>query len=182
MLSNKIKKKIEAVFGTEIRYPKQTEALAASITKRCKQHISSTTLKRAFSFIKGGTPSLHTMDLISRYVGYETYDDLLSELLEADIKQKPGIESVICKSLPVGAKFKVCFGKVAFIEVEYVDKNLFRVVNQEKTSLLPEDLIEVTKVEIYLPLLVRKIIRSEVVMKAMVLGKNSSVTEIIKLK
>ncbi|MGY6562862.1 MAG: hypothetical protein ACXITV_12240 [Luteibaculaceae bacterium] len=54
----------------------ETEKLADDIFQKTKQFISATTLQRFFGLVNAKTaPSDFTLDLLSIYVGYQTFDD-----------------------------------------------------------------------------------------------------------
>lgn len=99
MLNEKLKKEIEKVYGQEIRYSKDCEALAAEVSQKTEYNISSTTVKRLLGFAKTESkPSLFTLDIIAIYLGYKSYEDLeisfsnpaleQNELLETEIQPK----------------------------------------------------------------------------------------------
>lgn len=75
-----IRQKIEARFGSPIRYPKDCEALSASIYRACNERLSVTTLKRFFGFAKSvEKPRLYTLDVLAAYVGYKDWSSLMAE-------------------------------------------------------------------------------------------------------
>jgi hypothetical protein len=80
MLPAIVKEKIETRFGKKIRYTKDCFVLAASISKTCDEKISPTTIMRLFGLKKSeGFPRIFTLDVISTYVGYKSWNDLLKE-------------------------------------------------------------------------------------------------------
>ncbi len=77
MLNNSIKKQIEDVYGHEIRYPKDCDALALDITLKTGCTISPSTMKRLFGFIKTDSkPNQYTLDTIAIYIGYKSWEEL----------------------------------------------------------------------------------------------------------
>jgi N-acetylneuraminic acid mutarotase len=83
MLSAETKKKIESIYGEEIRYPKDCEALAISISSKTGYHISSSTLKRLLGFVKTvSKPNQYTLDTIAAYLNYNSWDDFKKKEFE----------------------------------------------------------------------------------------------------
>jgi hypothetical protein len=92
MLSKIIKDMLEEKFGQPVRYPKDCEALAAEISTTCKQRISASTIKRLYGFVQNiEQPRLYTLDVISNYLGYSYWENLLSSL---NTQPKPSNETI----------------------------------------------------------------------------------------
>ncbi|MBM3921357.1 MAG: hypothetical protein FJ347_09085 [Sphingomonadales bacterium] len=80
MLNNSIKTKLFKVYGKEIKYPKDCDALARDITQKTGSRISSSTVKRLLGFIKTNShPNQYTLDTISNYLGYANWGGLSDE-------------------------------------------------------------------------------------------------------
>jgi len=183
MLSIRIKEKIEKEFGKgSIRYAKDCDALASAIATKCNCKVSSSTLKRLFGINKSGigSPRAYTLDVIANYIGYHTWDDLLRDITNADKKKNQPLQTLIPKELSRGAKFLICFTPQSYIAIEYISKNRFKLILQNRTPLMLNDVLEIIKVETHTPLLIRRIIRNEIIHSEMILGKISGVTEIKK--
>lgn len=75
MLTESVKQQIEQVYGQEIKYPRDCEGLAACITAKTGNSISSSTLKRLYRFVKTSSkPSQFTLDTIALYIGYQDWE------------------------------------------------------------------------------------------------------------
>jgi N-acetylneuraminic acid mutarotase len=75
MLTEKIKKQIQEVYGQEIKYPRDCEGLAACIKEKTGNNISSSTLKRLYGFVRtSNNPSKYTLDTIAMYIGFSDWD------------------------------------------------------------------------------------------------------------
>jgi hypothetical protein len=184
MLSGVIRKRIEDKFGQTIRYSKDCDSLSDAIYAKCKARVSPSTLKRLFGFIKGSQdyqPRVFTLDAISSYLDFHSWDDLLSDILDDKPKKEQRIELIECTGLKRGAKFHVRFGPVSFIDIEHVGKSRFRLIGHERSGLVQGDILEITKVELNVPLLIQHIKRNELTLTGTILGKVSGVTEIRKI-
>ncbi|HXD92979.1 MAG TPA: hypothetical protein VNX01_07170 [Bacteroidia bacterium] len=183
MLSIRIKEKIEKEFGRgPIKYAKDCDVLASAIANKCNCKVSSSTLKRLFGINKSGTrsPRVFTLDLIANYIGYHTWDDIVRDITNADKNKPQPLQTLISKDLSKGAKFLIYFSPQSYIAIEYISKNRFKLILQNRTNLIVGDILEITKVETHVPLLIRKIIRNDIIHSETILGKISGVTEIKK--
>jgi len=180
MLSRIIKKKIEVRFKSEIKYAYQCSALAADMSSVCNCTISVSTIKRLFGFIKvtsDAIPRVWTLDLIAEYIGYKSFDELQNELAGNKTKKKKRIEFLDCDLIKPGKKITLMFGKISTVKLECISKNRFRVLDEIKTDVKTFDEIEVQKILIDLPLLI-KVHRTGATTTGIILGGISGVTDI----
>src|SRR6185437_3550003 len=166
MLSIRIKEKIEKEFGEgSIKYAKDCDALASAIATKCNCKVSSSTLKRLFGINKSGigSPRAFTLDVIANYIGYHTWDDIVRDITHADKNKPQPLQTLISKELTMGAKFLIYFTPQSYIAIEYINNNRYKLILQNRTPLMVNDVLEITKVETHVPLLIRKIIRNEII-------------------
>jgi len=183
MLSIRIKEKIEKEFGKgSIKYAKDCDALASAIATKCNCKVSSSTLKRLFGINKSGigSPRAFTLDVIANYIGYHTWDDIVRDITHADKNKPQPLQTLISKELTMGAKFLIYFTPQSYIAIEYINNNRYKLILQNRTPLMVNDVLEITKVETHVPLLIRKIIRNEIIHSEIILGKITGVTQIKK--
>lgn len=179
MLSPVVRNKIEQKFGSPIRYPKDCDSLANSISKECRCKISGSTLKRLFGLIKGTEkPRLWTLDLLANYLNHKSWEDLMNHLTDNKPVVSQKIESVNSKNLITGSVYQIFFGKNTSVIIEYTGKNLFKVIEQERTVLLKSDLITIEKIQLHLPLLVKSIQRGRLVLDGILIGTVTGATSI----
>jgi len=183
MLSIRIKEKIEKEFGKgSIKYAKDCDALARAIEAKCNCKISSSTLKRLFGINKGGTesPRVFTLDVLANYIDYHSWEDLLRDITKANKKKTQPIQALVSKGLNKGAKFYIGFSPLSYIVIEYFRNSRYKILLQSRTVLMPDDTIEIAKIETHVPLLIRKVIRNDIMHPEIILGKITGVTEIKK--
>lgn len=179
MLSPVIKNKIEQKFGAPIRYPKDCDSLADSISRECKCKISGSTLKRMFGLIKGTEkPRLWTLDLLANYLNYKSWDDLMNHLTDNKPSVTQKIESVNSKNVNPGFIYQISFGKNISVIIEYTGKNLYEVIEQERTVLLKSDIICIEKIQLHLPLVVKSIQRGKLILDSVLIGTVTGTTGI----
>ncbi|MBN8695167.1 MAG: hypothetical protein J0L87_01445 [Bacteroidetes bacterium] len=179
MLSPVIRNKIEQKFGSPIRYPKDCDSLANSISKECRCKISGSTLKRLFGLIKGTEkPRLWTLDLLANYLNHKSWEELLNHLTDNKPVVSQKIESVNSKNLTPGSVYQISFGKNTSVIIEYTGKNQYEVVEQERTVLLKSDVVFIEKIQLHLPLLVKSIQRGRLVLDGVLIGTVTGTTSI----
>ncbi|HTA82290.1 MAG TPA: hypothetical protein VK783_05140 [Bacteroidia bacterium] len=177
MLSEVIKKKIEERFGNAIRYPRDCDALAASICTNCNERVSGSTLKRLFGFVKGiDTPRRYTLDLIAKYVGYKDWDVLLSSY-NISIKPEIFIGEINPVKLKTGEKYELHYKPGAVISIEYTGRSKFRVLSAKSSQLKQGDVFKATIITLHHPLFIR--VNNN--MHDLIEGQVSGITSIRKL-
>ncbi len=70
-----LKKEIQLKFGKEILSRGDCEELSEIIYQNTKKNINYNTLRRLFGLAKGTTPRKYTLNLLSEFVGYQSYND-----------------------------------------------------------------------------------------------------------
>ena len=70
-----LRERVETYFGKALIVHSDFIDLVAEIEKSQHQHISETTLERVWGYSTRGynTISLHTLDVLTRYVGYDNW-------------------------------------------------------------------------------------------------------------
>ncbi len=102
MLDNSIRAKLYAVYGKEIRYPKDCDGLASDITAKTGCQISSSTVKRLLGFIKTSShPNQYTLDTISNYIGFPNW-----AALNGKMNENTGEKLIENSSVNAGSKNK----------------------------------------------------------------------------
>ena len=182
MLSELIKKRIIEKLGQPIRYPKDCNALAEDIYTKCKNRVSSSTLRRLLGFIKGDTsPRQHSLDLIANYLGHESYDELLETLAPQSKDTSPKITELNTKNLRKGDKFELAYKPDKNVIVQYLGKSEFKVLSSRNSQLLPDDIFKVHQVSLHHPLFILQITRKGEQTGKLVEAKVSGITDIRKI-
>jgi hypothetical protein len=67
---------VEVALHFEMRTPKDFDRLREHIYDRLHEMLSATTLKRLWGYLPNEVePSVRTLDVVSRFIGYDNYDD-----------------------------------------------------------------------------------------------------------
>ena len=185
MLSIRIKEKIEKELGKgSIKYAKDCDILANAIATKCNCKVSSSTLKRLFGINKCGvgSPRVFTLDVIANYINYQSWEDMIRDIAKAGKKKTQPFQTLISKELNRGATFHIAFSPQFYIVIEYMAKNHFKLLLQNKTDLKEGDILEIAKVETHAPLHIKKVIRNDILYQETFLGDITGVTEIKKCR
>ncbi len=162
MLSQTIIEKIEAKFGKKNIQSGDCASLAGQIG------IGETTVKRMLGLVGENSPERRrvphnsTMDLLSQWLGYESYKALMSELNESDVASEfTSMESVDAKSLDVGSQIQIRYEPSRLIIMTFLGNEEF-VINESKNSKLRKgDRIKLTHLMLGQEMIVKEVIRGD---------------------
>lgn len=93
MKQEELKREVERVVGRELREARDFETLSQLLLIRTRERLSPTTLKRLWGYLKNEEVQTrrHTLDVLSRFTGYRSYDDFC-----AHEENKDDVQSGIC--------------------------------------------------------------------------------------
>jgi hypothetical protein len=153
MLSKLIKDKIHSKFGQTIRYPKDCNGLAEHISASCKTKISASTIKRLYGFVKGSSqePRVYTLDIISAYLGYKGWEQLVQSLDNSGERETKEIEKLKPEQVGKGQSFILSYEPGKNIELQKQGSS-FLIVSSNERKLLPGDEVKFGAVELHYPL------------------------------
>lgn len=162
MLPQSIISKILAKYGKDEVYSADCASLAGSIG------IGETTVKRMLGLVgenspeKRRTPHVSTMDILAKWLGYDSYKSLLREIGENDYSSEfTSLESVDVAELDEGTQIQIKYEPARVIVMTYLGVGEF-VINESKNSkLMKGDRIKLSHLVLGHELLVKEIIRAE---------------------
>jgi hypothetical protein len=166
MLPECIKIRIELKFGSAVRYPKDCQALSASILTIVDEKISPTTLMRLFGIVKNGPskPRLFTLDLIAQYIGFKTWHEALNEGEFPYNSCLGQIDQVFIPSLNIGTQILVKYSQDCCLHMEYLGENEFKITNSEKSKLIYNDIIRILRLDLTFPIVCENVTRNGIKM------------------
>ena len=161
MLSEIIKKRIEEKSGLRIRSSRDCELLANKIISESNCRLSTSTLRRLFGFVKGvKEPHLHTLDVLSIYLGYNTWDELIETLNKKGNVVTEIITEIISSKLKTGSKFKYMSKPDTEVTVKYLGKSRFKVLSASNSQLQANDIITMDGFSLHHPVFILEIERN----------------------
>ena len=181
MLSEIIKHKIEQKAGQRIRYSRDCEILSEKILSECKSSVSSSTLRRLFGFVKSTKqPRPYTLDILANYIGYGTWDELLSSLNNKSTANKE-IKELKPTALKSGQKFELTYKPDTGLVIEYLGKYQFKVHAAKNSRLKPGEVFKTSIIMLHHPLFILDIEGSAGKEGRIVEAKISGITSIKKV-
>ena len=181
MLSKLIKDKIHIKFGQIVRYPKDCNGLAEHISASCKTKISASTIKRLYGFVKGNSqePRIYTLDIISSYLGYKGWEQLLQSLDNSGERETKEIEKLKPEQVGKGQSVILTYEPGKKIELKK-DGTTFLVVSSNDRKLLLNDEVKLRVLELHHPLTFTYLIRNGESLGRVQLATVSGITSIRK--
>lgn len=160
MLPQSIISKILAKYGKETVYAADCAPLAAEIG------VSETTVKRMLGLVgqnsaeRNRTPHNSTMDLVARWLGYDSYRALLGEMGEGDLcSEFAAMEIIETHSLSEGTRIQFRYEPSRVIVMTYMGNDMFMVNSSKNSKLLKDDVIRLTQLVIGQEFIVTDVVR-----------------------
>ena len=160
MLSQTILDKILAKYGKDSIYSADCASLAGHIG------VSETTVKRMFGLVgkdspeRNRTPHNSTMDIVAKWLGYDSYKDLLREIGEGDFSSEfTSLHKIDARDLAVGTQIQIRYEPARIIVMTYIGDEDF-LINESKNSKLQKgDRIHLTSLILEHEMIVSEVIR-----------------------
>lgn len=178
-----IVEKILAKYGKEKLYSADCAPLAADIG------VSETTIKRMLGLVgensmeKNRTPHVSTMDILSKWLGYDSYKELLKELGENNYSSEFASKELINVSdLTIGTQIQLRWEPSRILVLTFCGGNSF-IINESKNSkLLKGDRIKLSHLVLGQELIVKEVIRGDRMLGPYIGAKDGGLTtlEVIK--
>lgn len=138
-----LRKEVEKKFGIECLVPADFIALADRIESLIKQHISPTTLERVWNYSTRGESSIsiHTINILSKYIGKKDWPDFCKSLNESGIIDSEMVtgENIEVNSLKVGDRLQIGWMPDRKCEIEYLGDYKFKAIECENSTMQPGD-------------------------------------------
>lgn len=169
-----LKEKVEKEFGQKPLTSSDFDNLSSSLESSTGQHISSSTLKRLWGYVKPSPmPRQITLNILSVYVGYDSYQDFCKSLHSSDVFSSLffSSETLMADDLKEGDEVTIGWAPDRVVVLRYSGNMRFEVLDGGSSHLLKGD--SFCKSEFFLgkPLYIGQVIRDGSVVAAYVAGK-----------
>lgn len=152
---------MEKQCGRKIRYSGDCEYLALDIESLTGEHIGVNTLKRLLGFIKDEhNPRTTTLDIIARYLGCETWEQLCrcnNHIISSSFTGKR--KEVVVRQLEPGRRIRIMYFPQRIVDIEYQGDCHFIVLKSKNSKLQQGDQLILTHIVDRYPLMVSEVIR-----------------------
>ena len=130
--------------------------LGDSIESKLKQHISETTLERVWNYSNRGynTVTLHTLNILCRYIGKKDWQDFCDSLSESGLIDSDMFEGMAIKSeeLKIGDRLQIGWLPDRICVIEYLGDNSFVALECENSTMQPGDMFHCLEFILHQPL------------------------------
>lgn len=156
--------------------------MANKIVSESNCRLSPSTIRRLFGFIKGTKEvRIHTLDVISNYLGYTTWDDLIETLnQEGSIKSKV-ITELKLSSLKAGDKYCYTYKPDAEVSFECMGKSKFKVIEAKNGQLKKGDIFIANLISLHYPFFIQEVEQNGKSTGQIIEGKISGILSIVKV-
>ena len=150
-------------FGRSVATTTDFEILSIDIERKTGDHISSSTLKRMWGYVKmHPVPRIATLDVLSRYIGFKSFKEFCQSLRSGDNALDSGFFGAVCisaKDLQKGQRVRLGWAPDRMVELLYLGDFTFEVQESRNTKLLPGDRFELSDIITGCPLCISRILR-----------------------
>lgn len=154
---------VEKTYGRGVHTTTDFEALSVVIERDINERLSASTLKRLWGYVSNNSsPSLTTLNILSRFVGKDDFRTFCE-----DLKTKSAFESGFFTSLSVstsdlrpGNAVRIGWNPDRIVCLEYLGEHRFRVTHNYNSSLQEGDEFEVSSFFLGYPLYIPRILRN----------------------
>ncbi len=160
MLPQSIVNKILAKYGKDTIYPGDCAALGGEIG------LSEATMKRMLGLVgkdspeRNRTPHVSTMDILSAWLGYKNYKELLREIGEEDYSSEfTSMESIDAADLNAGTQVQIKYEPSRIIVMSYMGDDQFLVNESKNSKLIKGDVLTISHLVLGQELLVKDVKR-----------------------
>ena len=179
VLSFYIRKLLQERCGRELRLSSDCDFLALDIESQTGEHVGVNTMKRLLGFIADERhPRTSTLDLVARYLGYESWAVLTTLDDRSNSSFTPTDGELRSTDLPEGAKVEIAYLPDRRVLMEHRGGGLFVVLSSANSKLEVGDELTIQHFVRGYPLLVADVIRNGRSMGSFTAGKTNGLTEI----
>lgn len=124
-LEKRLRHEIESVLGFALQTPRDFECLRAEIFEQQHVHISVSTLKRYWGYVKSAQnyrPNRYTLRILSRFVGYEDWEAFVNgeKMPELGNKEKEKQRLLDASLARIDDSFNIIYKEMEAIKMEMV--------------------------------------------------------------
>lgn len=159
--------------------------LASEIERVTREHIAENTLRRIWGRMKSyGTVFGRTLDVLSRYAGFDGWDAFCAHLrevagIESDLVRD--VRSVRTEDLRVGDRLRIGWLPDRLCVVEFGGGRTFRAVETENSTMRPGDTFECGMFILGYPLAVDNFVHDSETVPRYVMGTDHGLTTLERL-
>ena len=173
---------MEQRLGKPLKSSHDFEALRAFMLAQTNEHLSTSTLRRIWTYTEGNTvPRESSLDLLSRCIGYRNWIDFeTNHPINSDIESSAVTfaEHLSTKDIEPNEIIGLSWLPNRHILIQYCGEDLFKVVKSENSKLQEGNTFYCSLFILHEPLLISKLQQGIRTIDLFQLGKRGGLTEI----
>ena len=153
---------VEKTYGRSVSTTTDFEALSVVIERDINEMISSSTLKRLWGYVSNNSsPSLTTLNILSRFIGQKDFRTFCESLKKMELFESSFFSStfISASDLEPGAIVRIGWNPDRVVHLEYLGSFHFRVQRNYNSSLQAGDEFDISSFFLGYPLYIPRILR-----------------------
>lgn len=171
-------KKVEESFNYKLKTSSDFECLSAEIMSKTKQHLSVSSLKRIWGYVKyDNIPRESTLDVLSKYIGHSGYFDFCNSNVGVafNVSQFFSERIIYPNSLKAGATIVLLWYPDRSVVFVYYGGNKYKVISAINSKIRTGDECSISAIIEGHPLYMDSVVRDGQNLGSYVAGKNGGV-------
>lgn len=170
---------VEKKYRKLLRTTTDFDEFSLYLDRQCGINISTSTLKRLWGYVDyGHAPRIHTLDVLSSYLGYGNFAEFCTWLKTSNVYNSSffSARKVLAKDLPLDSELEIGWSPNRYVRLHYTGDSFFEVVESKQSKLLVGDRFEAVSFLIGQPLFLPYILRDGMRTSPFIAGRNGGLT------
>jgi hypothetical protein len=182
---NELLRLVEAKYHKSLFTTTDFEEFSYHLKKTIGNEISASTIKRMWGYVNDvHEPRMHTLDLLSIYLGYESFNDF-SNFLKTSTAYNSSFftaQQLLSKDLNIGDEIEIGWAPNRYVKLLYKGESNFEVLLSEQSKFEVGDSFVASTFLKGQPLLIPYILRDGKQTPPFIAGRNGGLTLLTCLK
>lgn len=170
---------VEKMYAKPLRTTTDFDEFSFYLKQKTGEVISTSTLKRLWGYVNDShTPRSHTLDLLSRYIGYEHFSGFCTWLKSSTAYNSSffSTKQVSAKELVPGTQVEIGWSPNRYLRLIYKGETFFEVAEAKQSKLQKGDCFEVSSFLMGQPLSLPYVLRGGIRTSPFIAGRNGGLT------
>lgn len=170
---------VEQKYAKKLRTTTDFDEFSFFLKQDTSEVISTSTLKRLWGYVSDSRmPRSHTLDILSRYIGYEHFSSFCSWLKSSSAYNSSFFttKQLLAKDLLPGSEVEIGWSPNRYLRLRYKGDALFEVAEAKQSKLHEGDCFESASFLIGQPLSLPYVLRDGMRTSPFIAGRNGGLT------
>ena len=162
-----------------MRTPRHFTSLSYDVEERLKEYLSESTLQRLWQYKSGyNTVAVHTLNVLSRYVGCGDWDSFCKNLKTSSLEESEMFDggAINAADLPVGTLVKIGWRPDRLCTIKYLGNCRFEAVETHNAKLCAGDTFTCVQLQLGRELNLDNLVRGESDLRYVIGSRNGLTT------